>query len=250
MTSTHSVIGGTLCFEEFDLGPAAKEAGAQPETSAQPASPPPAPVPADHDPSARLVSELAVSLARVLAGVFRQLNERQTDENRALGAAVEQQGQRLSDAVEQIAGLAGRIEYLVETASEQQSAGAEAQQSCGQLAAGLESLRESHGRREGAVETLQNQLRELSDSVTERLDALLYRLGLQQEDLTEMKTATSELSPRVNQVVERLDRQAEAIRSLWDAQSHREAALSGLMEVLTRWKTSGAAAGAEPQPQM
>jgi chromosome segregation ATPase len=89
------------------------------------------------------------------------------------------------------------------------------------------ALRESDAR-------LQDQTNALSQSVSERIDGLCRELGVQQEDVAAIKGALCNFSARVEALVARLDRQAEAVRSMYAAYSQRETELEQVVDGLAR----------------
>ncbi len=257
MTDTYTPLATPepLCFEEMTFGHGTAELEVEPVTmgatvwkepravvkpDSSGSSGPVAGGGVEDDPAAaRVIGKLATGLAGILVEAFRDLLARKADENRALSCSIEQQEDRLAAAAEGLIELSGRIERLAEGVSGQKSVGLATQQKCEHLTAGLESLWEANKRHESAAADLRKEMQELSGSVTDRLDALLHRLGLQHEEISALKCTASEVSPRVAAIVERLDRQAEAIRSIWEAQVQREAALDDLVAALTRLKASG-----------
>jgi chromosome segregation ATPase len=87
--------------------------------------------------------------------------------------------------------------------------------------------RESDQRRE-------TEMAALSQSLLERIETLCKDLGIQQEDLAAIKTTLAAFSSRTESLVERLDRQAEVVRSMYTAYSQRETELEQLVDGLAR----------------
>ena len=102
-------------------------------------------------------------------------------------------------------------------------------------AAGIELVAARHESEIGAVRA---EVRELKSSLTERIDSLCARVDVEHQELGALQSTVDGVSPRVNALVERLDRQAGAIRSIYDAQTMRENALDQLGEVLAKLKAS------------
>ena len=73
--------------------------------------------------------------------------------------------------------------------------------------------------------------------MSERVEALAKELMLQQDDLAVVKTTLARSDSRVDGFAERLDRQAEALRSMFAAYSQRETQLEQLVDGLTRLRT-------------
>jgi chromosome segregation ATPase len=85
-----------------------------------------------------------------------------------------------------------------------------------------------------SVAALQNETKALSQSVSERIDSLCKELGVHQEDIGAVKATLSTVCSRVDAIVERLDRQADAFRSMHTAYSQRETELEQLVDGLAR----------------
>lgn len=94
---------------------------------------------------------------------------------------------------------------------------------------------------EQAVREKYERLAEQSEALAGRCDALLRQVGLQQEEISALRSAAADISPKVATILERLDRQAEAIRSIYEAESTRAAAFDELAGVVGRLKASSVA---------
>ena len=173
---------------------------------------------AAEDPVADLVNNLAKGLAEVLVGAIRGIEKHLTTETRALGASFQQQ-----------------LERLTEMAVDQKSA----------TAAASESFRRAGERHDAELRDLRAQFQQFSSVTSERLDAVCSRAGVQQEELAALQTSVLGVSPRVTALVDRLDRQADAIRSMYDGQALRETVLDEVMGVLGRLKTGTPAVPAD-----
>ncbi|HZS52064.1 MAG TPA: hypothetical protein VFA54_14450 [Bryobacterales bacterium] len=183
---------------------------------------------------ARLVGDVANGLAKVLVSALQDLEQHIAGETRKLATSFNQQLDRLQTTVESLLPLGERIEQLAGAIAEQKAVGLAAHEKCSQLAAETALLREADGRYENALGSLRAEMQERTASVSERLEALTGRLGLQQEEISAVKSSVSDLSPRVATLVERLDRQAEAIRCLYETESHRGAAMDELVNAMGR----------------
>ncbi|HTS66322.1 MAG TPA: hypothetical protein VMH28_30070 [Candidatus Acidoferrales bacterium] len=95
-------------------------------------------------------------------------------------------------------------------------------------------LHELASRQAADVEALRAEDRTLSQSVAERFDGLSRDLGVHQEDIAALKAALCAFSTRVDALAERLDRQADAFRSMCSAYSQRETELEQLVNGLAR----------------
>lgn len=96
------------------------------------------------------------------------------------------------------------------------------------------ALQESDARQAADLAALQNETRALSQAVSERIDGLCKELGVHQEDIAAVKATLCTFCSRVDALVERLDRQAEAVRSMCTAYSQRETELEQLVDGLAR----------------
>jgi chromosome segregation ATPase len=199
---------------------------------------------------APLVDKIAYGIARGLVVAIRELEEHIVSETRKVGDAVD----RRLDA------LQTSLQELTRFVAEQQSLNGAVQGKLETLSAGL---RETDARQTAAVETLRREtaafaasaseridaavaaqnesnrrreaeMAELSKSLLERIESLCKELGVQQEDVTAIKTALAAFSTRTDALVQRLDRQAEAVRSMYTSYSQRESELEQLVDGLAR----------------
>jgi hypothetical protein len=105
------------------------------------------------------------------------------------------------------------------------------------IAEATTALQEADARNAADVSSLRAETRESSTSLSERVQALGKDLMLQQDDLGAVKTTLASLDSRVDGFAERLDRQAEAFRSMFAAYSQRETQLEQMLDGLTRLRT-------------
>jgi chromosome segregation ATPase len=173
---------------------------------------------------APLVDRVAYGLAKVLVVAVRELENHIASETRKVGDTV---GRRLDT-------LQSSFHDLTEAVSEQRSKGLAVETKCQQLAAATASLQESDARREAGLTALRNETREFSTSVSERIDVLFKELGIQQEDIAAIKSMLCGFSSRVDGFVERLDKQADVLRSICTTYSQRETELEQLVDGLAR----------------
>jgi chromosome segregation ATPase len=96
------------------------------------------------------------------------------------------------------------------------------------------ALQESDARQAADLAALQNETRALFQSVSERIDSLCKEFGVQQEDIAAVKATLCTFCSRVGALAERLDRQADAFRSMSTAYSQRETELEQLVDGLAR----------------
>jgi chromosome segregation ATPase len=157
--------------------------------------------------------ELSDSVAVHLDGISKDLAVQKTDS-----------GKRLET-------LQTGFEVLTGAVAEQQSIAASVQE---KLAATTASLQESDARQAAELGVLRHETKEFSAAVNERIDALCKELGVHQEDMAAVKFTLCGFSSRVDTVVDRLDRQADALRSMYSTYSQRETELEQLVDGLAR----------------
>jgi len=248
MNNTYTGTGSALCLEEMSFGAGVTKleetvhASAPPHFDEQPEpvrveAPSPGEARGDNEVE-QVTAALANDIARILVTAFQNLLGEKADESRTLSAAVRHQEDWLAATAERLTELSRKVDGLAETAAEQDAARIAAQERHEQLAASVGSVRESTELFESTASAIRREMRELSDSMTDRLDALLCRVGMQQEEISAIKLGAGDLSPRVTAVTERLDRQAEAIRSIWETQSQRESVFDQLVDSLSRLKAA------------
>lgn len=89
------------------------------------------------------------------------------------------------------------------------------------------SLREADARQEAALASARQE-------ASERINAVSKEVSVHQEDITAIKSTLSAFNTTVEGLVQRLDRQADALRSLSASYAQRETELSTLVEGLAR----------------
>ncbi|HUJ20905.1 MAG TPA: hypothetical protein VLX58_05245 [Bryobacteraceae bacterium] len=204
-----------------------------------------------------LAGKLADGLSRILTGVFQDLEQHIVGESRRLSTSFEQQLGRLQLTVDSLTQLKENFTQLTQAVSEQRSASAAIGQKYEALSASVTSLQEASVRHDneigafrneanalraetgslrGETAALRNEAKDFSTVMAHQMDALSARLGLHQEELTGLKSTVSDISRKVAGFIERIDRQAEVIRSLHETQVRRAAALDELLGVLARMK--------------
>jgi hypothetical protein len=173
---------------------------------------------------APLIDRVAYGLAKVLVVAVRELENHIAGETRKVGDSV---GRRLDT-------LQGSLRDLTEAVSEQRSKSLVVDEKCQQLAAAAASLQESDGRQVAGLAALHNETRQFATLASQRMDGLSKELSVQQEDLAAMKSTLCGLSSRVDAFVERLDKQADALRSMCATYAKRETELEQLVDGLAR----------------
>jgi chromosome segregation ATPase len=204
----------------------------------------------DEQAMANMAGKLADGLSKILTGAFQELERHIIGESRKISTSLEQQLDRLQATVESLTQLKVKFEQLTEAVTEQKSAGAAMGQKHDQVSAQVSVLQEATARHETELvalrgetaslrtETtgLRTEAKDFAAGITQQVDGVAGRLGLQHEELAGLKSNVSDISRKVAGIIERLDRQAEVIRALNETQVRRAAALDELLGVLTRLK--------------
>jgi chromosome segregation ATPase len=199
---------------------------------------------------APLVDKIAYGIARGLVVAVKELEQHIANETRKVGDAVDRRLDTLQASMQDFARFV----------AEQQTVNSDVQDRLETLNTGL---RDSDTRQTAAVNALRadttsfstsasermdalaaaqresdqrraTEMAALSQSLLERIETLCKDLGVQQEDLAAIKTTLAAFSTRTESLVERLDRQADAVRSMYTAYSQRETELEQLVDGLAR----------------
>jgi chromosome segregation ATPase len=96
------------------------------------------------------------------------------------------------------------------------------------------TLQEADAHNATEIAAVRAEMKEISGAAAARVDALAKELMLHQEDLGALKASLAGFSSAVDSFAERLDRQAESLRSMFAAYSQRETQLEQLVDGLTR----------------
>jgi chromosome segregation ATPase len=204
-----------------------------------------------------LVDKIAMDLAKGLAAAMKELSRHIGSETRRLGEAVELGLDSLQIG----------LQDLSRFTEEQRSTNGSVEDQLLKLTAASADLREGHARQEVELETLRTEARDFSTAVShrfdvslaalqesdarqvadlaalrgdteaalqpvaERIDKLCRDLGIQQEDIAATKTT---LYSRIDAVVERLDRQADAVRLLHTAYAQQDTELEQIVDRLAQ----------------
>jgi len=211
----------------------------------------------DEQAMAHMAGKLADGLSKILTGAFQELERHIIGESRKISISLEQQLERLQATVDSLTQLKVVFEQLTETVAQQKLVGATLGQKHDQVSAQVIALQDTTARYEtelgalrgetttlraetvairGETVTLRTEAKDFSAAITHQMDGVSARLGLHHEELAGLKSNISDVSRKVTGFIERLDRQAEVIRSLNETQVRRAAALDELLGVLTRLK--------------
>jgi chromosome segregation ATPase len=173
---------------------------------------------------APLVDKIAYSIAKGLVVATKELEQHITAETRKVGTAVDRRLDSLQSSLQDFSRFIG----------EQRSTNTAVQDQIYQLAAADAGLREADARQAADLAALQNQTKTFTESLTQQIEVLCRELGIQQDDMAAVKNTLCAFSARVDGAVERLDRQADAVRSMCTAYSQRETELEHLVDGLAR----------------
>ena len=209
---------------------------------------------------APLVDKIAYGIARGLVVAVKDLEQHIASETRKVGDAVDRKLDALQVSLQELTKFVGdqratnsavddRLEQLTaadaalrETdarqAAELEAVRTEARESSASVSQRIDtataSLQETDARQAADLATLRQETRAFSQSASERIDSLCKDLGVHQEDIAAVKATLCTFCSRVDALVERLDRQADAVRSMYTAYSQRETELEQLVDGLAR----------------
>jgi len=206
---------------------------------------------------APLVDKIAYSFARGLVVAMKELQDHIASETRKVGDSVDRRLDILQSSLQELSAFVvdqrstniaveGQLQELktgLHDVDVRHTAGAEALRKEAQelstavtqrIDALTASLQEADARQAANLVVLQGETRISLQSASERIDGLCRELGVQQEDLSAIKATLSNFSARVEALAARLDRQGEAVRSMYAAYSQRETELEQLVDGLAR----------------
>jgi chromosome segregation ATPase len=199
---------------------------------------------------APLVDKIAYGIATGLVAAVRELEQHIANETRKVGDAVDRRLDVLQTGMQEVSrfiaeqrsantAFQGQLQELsveLRETDARQSAAVEALRAettasstaaSQRIEAAVTAQRESDARREA-------EMAALSLSLSDRIEGLCRELGVHQDDLSAIKTTVGVFLSRVDALAERLDRQAEAVRSMYTAYSQRETELEQLVDGLAR----------------
>jgi predicted nucleic acid-binding Zn-ribbon protein len=180
---------------------------------------------------ARLAGDIADGLTNVLVRAIEDLERHITAENGQMSATFAERLDKLQSSVESLQPLHDRLDQLV-------SAGVAAQEKVEELAATTASLREAHARLDTDVAALRQTIDQLSASTSNRVDEACRRIEGQEREISQMNSGFSDLASKVAAAAERLERHANAIRTIHDSHQERTAVLGQVGELLDRLKSA------------
>jgi chromosome segregation ATPase len=192
---------------------------------------------------APLVDKIAYGIARGLVVAVKELEQHIASETRKVGDSVDRRLDAVQASIQELSKFVGEqrsTNSAVEGRLQELSAGVK--EADARQVAAVEALSASTTQRIDAAAAAQKEadarraaeIAALSQSLSERIDGICKELGVHQEDLSAIKTALGTFTNRVDALVERLDRQAEAVRSMYAAYSQRETELEQVVDGLAR----------------
>jgi chromosome segregation ATPase len=193
-----------------------------------------------------LVNKIAHSIARGLVVAMKELEDHIATETRKVGETVDRRLDTLQTSLQDLsrfvadqrstnAAVEGQLEevaFALREAIAREASDVEALRN--EVQDISTSLQEADARQAADLDALRTETRVFSQSAAERIDGLCKELGVHQEDIAAVKGTLGAFSARVDALVERLDRQADTVRSLCTAYSQRETELEQLVDGLVR----------------
>lgn len=207
--------------------------------------------PLNHPVFGPLVNRIASNIARELATALEEMDQHISTEVRRAGERVERRIDPVTAELAELAGFAREqrsVNDLVQRQVRQvEATGGELWDADQRRGRELEELRTEvrelsgsvSGRLDGmtsAMESLQNETKASFQPVWERIDNMCRDLYARKEDIAVTRTALDSICSRIDACVERLDRQAETVRSMHGAYGRRESELEQIVEGLARLK--------------
>jgi hypothetical protein len=181
--------------------------------------------------AARLAADVGAGLTNVLVRAIQDLEAHITGESNRLSSTFGERLDKLQSSVESLQPLHARLDLLVQ-------AGIAAQEKYEQLEATAKSLREDHTRVDTEVGALKLQLHELSTSTSRWFEELCRRVEGQDRAIVTVHSSIAEFTPKVAAAAERLERHANAIRSIHRAHHERAEVMGQVGELLERLKAT------------
>jgi chromosome segregation ATPase len=185
--------------------------------------------PAERSFAGRMAADLANGLTNVLVRAMQDLERHISTESDRLSSTFGQQLDRLQSSVESLRPLHQRLDHVAQ-------AGAAVQEQFDELAATTASLREAHERLDSDVAALRLQMDQLSTSTCSRVEEVCRRIAGQERELSTIQAEASGLASKIGSAAERLERHANAIRTIHDSHRQRTLALGQISELLHRLK--------------
>jgi chromosome segregation ATPase len=219
-----------------EAGPAAAPARVRAPEAAQRAA---EPQPNGDFVLAPLVDKIAFGIAKGLVEAVRELERHIAGENHKLADAVDRRLDTLQTGLLEITKFVAeqRTANAAVEARLSQLGEADARQIAQLEVARAEARETSEAiskRVDAGIETLRTEAGAGAKLVAQRIDDLLRELEIHREDISAAKTALGSTSNRIDALVERMDRQGDALRSMSATYAQRESELEQVVNGLAR----------------
>jgi chromosome segregation ATPase len=96
------------------------------------------------------------------------------------------------------------------------------------------ALRECDARQMSDIATAQTETKAVAESLSSRISELLNEITVQQEDIVAIKSTIKEFNSKFDLVLDRVDKQGEALHTMYTTYAQRESELERVIEGLTR----------------
>ena len=200
-----------------------------------------------------VADKIAYGLSRGLVVAMKELETHIASETRKVSDTVERRLDTIQASLTEVAAFVReqratnlvvqeKLQQLTATDSRQESElealRGEAKQFSASVSqridATVESLKDADALQSKELTALQTETRAAAAAVSTRIDGICREVAVEQEDVTAIKSALSSVCSQIDALVERLDRQAEAVRLMHANNSQREQEVEQLMEGLAR----------------
>jgi len=199
---------------------------------------------------APLVDKIANVIARGLVVAVKELEDHIASETRKVSDTVDRRLDTLQVTLQDLTRFMGEqrstnsaVEGQLQELSARHASDVEALRNEGRessaavsqrIDAAVAAQQDANAKQSADLDALRAEAGASAKALAERIDSLCKDLGVQQEDIAAVKATLCTFSSRVDALVERLDRQAEAVRSMCAAYSQRETELEQLVDGLAR----------------
>jgi predicted RNase H-like nuclease (RuvC/YqgF family) len=152
----------------------------------------------DEQAMATMATKLADGLSKILTGAFEELERHIVGESRKISTSFDQQLDRLQATVSSLEQLQAKFVHLSDSVSELRSSAATSSQKLDQFSASMAAQEETSARQDkdisalrGETSALRCEAKDYATVVAHQMDAISARLGLNQEDLTGLKSTVA-----------------------------------------------------------
>jgi chromosome segregation ATPase len=96
------------------------------------------------------------------------------------------------------------------------------------------ALRECDARHMADIASLQTETKAVAESLSARISEVLNEIAVQQEDIVAIKSTIKEFNSKFDLMLDRVDKQGEALHTMYTTYAQRESELERVIEGLTR----------------